>query len=222
MFSSLVSSTFLSLTSSALSLLSSMSSWSFVRFSNFAFTDRGSQTPLPYVRQVEVVSLFATFFCDYVMMREVEVYIAWSSWLPWSGPWSYYLSNMIAWEFKVTKCMADKKLFTKGADAVGFNGHLFGYCSEIHHLWQVTSLFLYWPTGNFGWGQINYFHWFAWMTYDNEQSKHLKEDSKELMCSVSHGLFNHHQRRPYWGLACIREDVTEGFPCVLNISLYNT
>ena len=119
--------------------------------------------------------------------------------------------------------MADKKLYTKGTDAVGFNGHLFGYCSEIHHLWQVTSLFLYWPTGNFGWGQINYFHWFAWMTYDNEQSKHLKkEDSNELMCSVSHGLFNHHQRRPYWGLTCTREDATEAFPCVPNISLYNT
>ena len=25
-----------------------------IRFNNFAFTDRGSQTPLPYVREVEV------------------------------------------------------------------------------------------------------------------------------------------------------------------------
>ena len=32
------------------------------------------------------------------------------------------------------------KKTTKGADAVGFNGNLFGYCSEIRHLWQVILI----------------------------------------------------------------------------------
>ena len=44
-----------------------------VRFNNFAFTDRGSQTPLPYVREVEVFEIPYFFIIMFAMIKSLDV-----------------------------------------------------------------------------------------------------------------------------------------------------